>query len=436
MLELDDIQGLVFSGYARQPFARYWFLELAAGGAAWLARLLFRISTSERRERRADRRVNVAFSASGLRALGLPEPALATFPRAFLDGMAAPERAAALGDGGENAADHWDFGGARGRVDALLLAYATDPDELDEESDELEDEFERFGIKAHVEDAYLPADRRGHFGFLDPRSNPHIRRGFRLRRQDPLERALPAGEFVLGYRNTDGHFAEGPRAPLRTSARALPPLVDARRAVDLGRNGTFVAVRKLAQDVPGFWRYAAQTGGALWPEAGPRAATRLAEHLVGRTLDGARLERCPFGAHARRANPRETLGADPAASLALVQKHRVIRRGRLYGEKLASASEPDGRERGLLFMALCADLERQFEFMHGAWLGNPKFGGLTHERDPLVPWAASAGDDADTFSLPASPYRRTVPLERFVRVRGGAYLFMPSLRALAYLAEG
>ena len=307
MLELEDIQGVVLSGYARQPFARYWFLTFADKSAArWLSRMLCRISTSERRERRGARRVNVAFSASGLRALGLPESALATFPRSFLDGMAA--RAGVLGDHGENAAEHWDFGGARGRVDALVLAYATEPEELDEQSDELEDDFERFGFEAHVEDAYLPADRRSHFGFLDARSNPRLRRSFIPRRENPLERSLPPGEFVLGYRNADGHCAPSPRAPLRVSSRALPPLTDARRAVDLGRNGTFVAVRKLAQDVPGFWRFAAKTGHALWPEAGEHAAARVAEALVGRTLDGARLERCPLGAHVRRANPRDSLG--------------------------------------------------------------------------------------------------------------------------------
>lgn len=474
MLELDDIQGLVLSGYARQPHARYWFVQFGASGAAtWLSRLLFRISTSERSERHGERRVNVAFSASGLRALGLPEPSLATFPRPFLDGMSAPERARALGDHGENSAERWDFGGARGlRVDALVLAYASDPDELDEVSDELEDDFERFGFEVHVEDAYLPADGRGHFGFLDARTNPRLRRSFALGRQrrNSFDRAVPAGEFVLGYLNADGQLASGPRAPLRTSARPLPHLIDARRAMDLGRNGTFVAVRKLAQDVPGFWRFAAKTGLALWPDAREHAAERFAERLVGRTREGSPLaapllrapaaaaerERlralnrfgyretsaasggCPLGAHVRRANPRDALGDDPRASLATVRKHRVIRRGRLYGEKIGPAGEPDGGERGLLFMALCADLERQFEFLHEAWLHNPKFAGMTHERDPLLPWEPPPGADPadDTFSLAEAPFRRKVRLERFVRVRGGAYLFMPGLRALSYLAEG
>jgi hypothetical protein len=88
-------------------------------------------------------------------------------------------------------------------------------------------------------------------------------------------------------------------------------------------------------------------------------------------------------------------------------------------------------------MALCANLRRQFEFVHETWLNNPKFGGLTQERDPLVgsgPLPENAGG-RETFSLQEGLVRRRCSLERFVTVRGGAYLFMPGLRAIAYLAE-
>jgi Dyp-type peroxidase family len=456
MLDLDDIQGLVFSGYARQPYARFWLLNLGeTGAAAWLSRVLPRVSTSERRERRGNRRLNLAFTASGLRTLGLPDTALATFPATFLRGAGAAA----------------NFGGAAGaRLDALVLGYAATENELDTLSDEVEDDFERFGFEARVEDVYLPSDGREHFGFVDARTNPRVRGGPRRRHKNPFDLDVPAGEFVLGYRNAYGHFAKSPHAPVRTSARPLPHLIDARRAMDLGQNGTFVAVRKFAQDVPGFWRFAARAGGELWPEAHEHAAARFAAQLVGRTLDGVPLAlpsephrpagsetdvfrslnrfgyrgqaepaaRCPFGAHIRRANPRDGLGDDAALSLAAAQKHRLIRRSRLYGDKLAPGEQGDGRERGLFFMALCADLERQFEFVHDEWLGNPKLGGLTHERDPLLPWTPLSGSDhePETFSIAEAPFRRTVSLERFVSVRGSAYLFMPGLRALAYLAEG
>jgi deferrochelatase/peroxidase EfeB len=423
MLELGDIQGLVFSGYARVPYARYFLLNFGGVGAAeWLSRMLPRVTTSERSQRRAARPLNVAFTASGLRALGLPESALATFPAPFLRGMRAPEP--------------WAFGGSPAtRVDALVFSYAATPGELDDESSVLEDGFERFGIEAYSEDVYLPADRREHFGFLDARSNPRVRFGPGWWKNRKLERALPAGEFVLGYRNAYGHYAESPRGPRRRAARLLPRVVDALQAMDLGHNGSFVALQQLEQDVPAFWRFAERTGAALFADDPGDRARRVAEGLVGRTQDGALLgSACPVGAHVRRANPRGTLAGDPEASLALVRKHRLIRRGRLYGPKLERGAEPDGQARGLMFVALCADLERQFELVQAAWLDNPKFGGLTHERDPLV--GTRTGGPDDTFSFPVAPFRATVPLERFVSLRGGAYLFLPGLRTLSYLAEG
>ena len=420
MLDLGDIQGLVFSGYARAPQARYFRLLFGGVGAAeWLSRVLPRITTSERRERGSGRRFNVAFTASGLRALGLPESALATFPAPFLRGMHAPELAARLGDHDKNSPKAWEFGGSEGRhFDALVLSYAATATELDDESDVLEDGFERFGIEAEIEDVYLPADQRGHFGFLNARTNPSVRGGPGWWRKRRLVRPVAAGEFVLGYKDATGHYAESPVAPVRAGARALPRAVDSLRAMDLGRNGTFLALRKVAQDVAGFWRWAERIGAKMWPDAGDERARRVAEAIVGRTRDGEPLgPACPVGAHAERA-----------------RHHPLIRRGRLYGPKVALGSDPDDTPRGLMFIALCADLERQFGLLYEAGLNNPKFGGLTHERDPLVGMRTGAADD--TFSLQGEPFRRTERLEPFVRVRGGAYLFMPGLRALSYLAEG
>jgi deferrochelatase/peroxidase EfeB len=437
MPERDDIQGLVFSGYARRPHARYFFVRFADTGAgAWLSRVLSRVTSGDRREAETARSLNLAFTASGLCRLGLPEAALATFPREFLQGMAAPERVRALGDEGPDGVEHWEIGGSDAqRVDAVVLSYAATAAELDDESETLEQGFAQHGLEAREEDAYLPDDRRGHFGFLDARANPRLFR--QLRRRDPLDPRVPFGEFVLGYRNAYGHYATSPTAPLRTSTRQLPRVVDALRAMDLGENGTFVALRKLEQDVAGFRRFLRERAGELWPDAGAAGPPHLAACLVGRTLDGAITPNCPVGAHVRRANPRNTLPGDPKQSLAMVQKHRLIRRGRLYGEKLAPDAPADAEPRGLLFLGLCADLARQFEFLHEAWLDNPKFGGLTHERDPLVGSSRHAGEPGgETFSLQGEPFRRTIRIERFVRVRGGAYLFMPGLRALSYLAEG
>jgi hypothetical protein len=76
---------------------------------------------------------------------------------------------------------------------------------------------------------------------------------------------------------------------------------------------------------------------------------------------------------------------------------------------------------------------RQFEFIQQSWLNNPKFNGLYDERDPLS--SVIAGGDA-MLTIQAKPVRvRLHGLPRFVTVRGGAYFFLPSIRALKFLAQ-
>jgi deferrochelatase/peroxidase EfeB len=142
-------------------------------------------------------------------------------------------------------------------------------------------------------------------------------------------------------------------------------------------------------------------------------------------------QRCPLGAHIRRANPRDMLGGE-------TQRHRIVRRGRLYGPKLDQASD-DGQSRGLYFVALNANIRRQFEFIQQTWLNGRKFGGLFDERDPLLgkDERGEVGEVSQrAFSVQGQfVRRRLVGLPRFVRVRGGEYFFLPGLRALNYLAE-
>ena len=83
-----------------------------------------------------------------------------------------------------------------------------------------------------------------------------------------------------------------------------------------------------------------------------------------------------------------------------------------------------------MFLCLNANVHRQFEFVQQTWINNPKFGGLYDEVDPLV------GCPVGPFTIPADPVRRRLPyVPVFTRVRGGEYFFLPSRRALAYLAR-
>jgi len=139
------------------------------------------------------------------------------------------------------------------------------------------------------------------------------------------------------------------------------------------------------------------------------------------------------------------LGFDAAAldqdRVASTRFHRLLRRGRKYGDAAAavrSTADSPAADVGLHFICLAANIKRQFEFVQSAWLVGSKFAGLTGESDPMVghrlPDAASL--PTNCFSIPQAggPDCRLSGLPQFVTVQGGAYFFMPGIRALRYLA--
>ena len=90
-------------------------------------------------------------------------------------------------------------------------------------------------------------------------------------------------------------------------------------------------------------------------------------------------------------------------------------------------------ERGLYFICLNANIARQFEFIQQTWVNNPKFDGLYDEVDPLIGPREPGGAN---HTVQAAPVRQRLHgLPRFVTVRGGAYFFLPGIRALRYLAS-
>jgi deferrochelatase/peroxidase EfeB len=173
--------------------------------------------------------------------------------------------------------------------------------------------------------------------------------------------------------------------------------------------------------------------------------------------------RCPIGAHIRRANPRvadvpsdskglwkrilRILGFGAARPdddlISSVRFHRILRRGREYGPELkpddaVKQTEPDGIERGLRFICLNANITRQFEFVQQAWAMGTKFAGLTDQSDPLLGNRTPINGciSTSTFAVPQeSGLARCIEgVPQFVSLRGGGYFFLPSLRALRYIA--
>jgi Dyp-type peroxidase family len=465
-VERADVQGLMLFAYKQHPRSRFYLLKLAGGQPReWLRRVLTDVTSGE--ENKDGRyRFNVAFSARGLAALGLDEQDLATFQREFVQGMAHPERSNVLGDRYSDDPQHWQWGNASEPVDALAMLYARTDEELQERASELEKAFDKFGIARRVQDVALPPDGREHFGFTDGLAQPFIRGSGRKR--NPGDAKLATGELVLGYPNAYGLVTTVPSAKQRRGLREHPFPLPGTDRVSFGRNGTYLVLRQLRQDVASFWRYcwdAALAEQAPDPDEG---AKLIAARMVGRWPNGVSLVeapeaerppvaglndfgfrerdpdglRCPFGAHIRRANPRDMFGETAKEGLRDANLHRVVRRGRAYGPKLEGNMPrvDDGVDRGLYFLALNANLRRQFEFVQQTWINSCKFAGLSVERDPLVGKEAFDFDDQPVprpFTVQARPVRqRYEGLPKVVQVRGGEYFFLPGLRALNYLCDG
>jgi Dyp-type peroxidase family len=481
-----DVQGLVRYGYGKMTEASFVLLRVRDLNAArsWLRAAPVTNAVELAKPPRTA--LQIAFTATGLDALNVHKSVIAGFSPEFLTGMTEESRSRRLGDVGANAPSQWAWGNATSTPQVMVMFFA--------EAGALE-AFKRSITAPAWNEAFEElrwlgtADFDGvePFGFTDGISQPEI--DWKQSRdsngpQIEFSNVASLGEFLLGYRNEYDKYTNRPLVDADAASGELLPAEDAPEKKDVGRNGTYLVMRQLRQDVRSFWQFVhrqANGDAAL--------ADRLAAAFVGRTQAGDPLvplsqekipgigqkqapknqftfeedptgARCPFGAHVRRANPRTSdyagrtngfgrlvaaLGFGPKGFrddlISSVRFHRILRRGREYGPGL---SPPDAmhpapaneEERGLHFVCLNANISRQFEFLQNAWIMNTKFSGMTRESDPVlgnresIPGCPVTGDfvapDAEGLG------NRVSGLPQFVTVRGGAYFFLPSLRALRY----
>lgn len=493
-IDFADVQGLVRFGHGRLTEASFFLLEVADPEAArhWLQNAP--VTSGATTDPPPDTALQVAFGREGLEALGTSPEIVQGFSDEFLGGMAAEEsRSRRLGDVGANAPANWQWGGNASGVPHLIVMLYAGPGGLEawEQAVKGADWDEAFRVQAR-----LPTFDMGEiepFGFVDGISQPRLdwQRTLSTDRKERAEYAnlLALGEVLLGYPNEYGQYTRRPLIDPLLDARAkdLPPAEDAPEWRDLGRNGTYLVFRQLHQDVRGFWQFFDRQA-----DSRPEERWRLAEAMVGRTRTGEPLvsltqdpipgvgpnpedivanqftyandpdgTHCPFGAHVRRANPRT--GDLPPGTTGLIGRlirafgfkrrnflddivasarfHRILRRGREYGTPLSPEDAlhpgPD-EERGLHFICLVANISRQFEFVQNAWIQSTKFAGLSAESDPLlgnrVPLPGYPSTDIFTLPQPDGPARRVTDLPQFATIRGGAYFFLPGIRALRYIA--
>jgi Dyp-type peroxidase family len=433
ILDLDDIQAGVLRPRPTPYAATYIILRIddPLAGRELMTRLSSRVTSAAAAAGGAgETSLSAAITHHGLKALGLSPSLLEGFAWEFRQGMAA--RADALGDVGESAPETWEPPLGASATHVVLVGLAPTAAALQTAMARAREALARLpGVTAvWRQDCGALATEKEPFGYRDGVSHPAIE-GSGVAGTNPFETPLKPGELVLGYPDETGALSPAP-----------PPDV-------LGRNGTYIAFRKLRQDVAAFRRYLRASA------TGPADEERLAAKLMGRWRSGAPLALCPLhddpdlgadparnnafgyrdddaigyktppGSHVRRANPRD---ADVAG---VARLHRMVRRGAAYGPILPEGVlEDDGADRGLMFAFVGAHLRRQFEFVQSEWINSGEFLGLGDARDPVV------GPGAGAYSIPQRPApRRLRGLSRFVVTRGGEYAFMPGLRALRWLGS-
>ena len=517
-MESSEIQSLVFGGLGFLPFGVCLLYRLSDSqheAQAFIKKVTPHVAFNDGRRLQSDAVISIGVGPDALAKLGLPADCLKGFPAAYLGGM--PARARIVGDVDENAPDKWSWG-ADELLDLTILIYGTSSEAVRNLDAKIQawaashQAKERYRIDlVKVEEAGTKTEP---FGFVDGISQPLIRGTYKsLRKPDSIHIVEP-GEFLLGYPDNRGLIPPGPTlSPLLDPHNRLPiaadehdfatNIVNAPR--EIGRNGTFLVIRQLAQDVEGFRAYCREEAARLHKRLAP--PYRIDEEfigakLVGRWKDGSSLVRhpykpkgeevsgeerlralhhhapselksdakhapiaektvsrpttnpkegspiegaarssraddndflfgeedpealrCPYGAHIRRANPRDSFDPGSKEQIDISNRHRLLRVGRFYEPKY-------GEKPGLLFMCLNGNIERQFEFIQQSWLDSPSFHGLSGEQDPLV-----GGDKSCTgFVIPTrdGPVRLK-PLKRFVTTLGGGYFFLPGKRLLQFL---
>jgi deferrochelatase/peroxidase EfeB len=435
-LETNDIQHFLL---ARTPAlaARYEFLTFrnAAAGRTWLSGLVDKVGTAQSVGAHSpdSRWVTIAFTWSGLRALGLDETSLSSFPDEFKQGLAA--RAEILGITGANHPEHWLGNLTDPELHAIAILFARDVPERERCRKEHAQYLSQIGGVDLLSSLDLEAIQpfiypREHFGYRDRLSHPLIE-GIDTEAKCGWEVPTKAGEFFVGYVDESGYVPVAPKPDI------------------LSRNGSYIAYLRMEEHVGAFRDFLRQNGKTSDDQE------LVAAKLMGRWRSGAPLVlapdkdnpelgadaqrtndfdygkmdpygyACPVGSHARRMNPRDTVEH--------MERHKMIRRGGTYGPPLPEGAPDDGVERGIAAFVGCASLIRQFEFAMNVWVNDPNFKELGNERDPFV----GTQDGSFDYSIPKRPIKKKIKgLPAFTTIRGGAYFFLPGIRALRFLAAG
>ena len=480
LLDLENIQGYLIRGYAHMLYSRFVYIKIVDPKAAkmWLSNSWKVMTTAERihdKSKIPPTHLNISFTHDGLGALGLDEENLGSFSREFRQGMVSPHRSRLLGDLDKSSPDQWIWGAkSHEGIDLCLMVFGNDKSsKYDLAKDkivcinyyhELAAQFAENGLKElfHIDGQTQP-DNKEHFGFRDGISQPIIEGSGRVGNKDDV---IKAGEFLFGYKN---EFDVYPDTPLLVKEQGNVNLLSTDAGgsgqKDIGKDGTFMVMRQLEQDVTKFWDFMNENSRNPDGSINEAESLKLGAKFIGRWQNGAPITlfpesdpgpnsdindfgyakfdedglKCPFGSHLRRQNPRDSVdNHNRHISLKLSKQHRIIRRARLYGEIYEGSptnTRPSG-EVGLLFICFNADISRQFEFLQYTWANLPKNKELYSDPDPIIGVKENpSSEEEQNFTVQDLPVNRTVKgMPRVISVKGGAYFFLPSINVLRYLS--
>ena len=530
-LDLADIQGNILIPYAKQGFfkGRNMLFHIgddkadadanADAGRKFVTGLLPMITTALPWPSAQPPKVaiNIALTWYGLLALGVPTRTLRGMPDEFIDGMI--KRAPMLGDDfkGKKWKDSWDevwtkSGDSLGpnpntvhilvtlnaQMDPLTGAAVPELNDITLEIEELARKngvitplaghnppervpprpYQDLSVIVTQEDGkYVPTPKE-HFGFTDGISDPVFEGQYPNGDEQALAvgsgaldgkgnwRPLATGEFLLGY----------PDEAQETPGATMP--------LDFSRNGTFMAYRKLHEDVAAFKNFldktAAQFSAFTGIQSHEDARETVMAKMAGRWSDGVPLSlaptvaewdkfksklrempdqaareaalsnfsyhddkegiKCPLTAHMRRVNTRDMMDPTGEDGSVLNNRRRILRRGLPY-----VASPDDADEHGIVMLIVCASLFRQFEFVQQQWIN---YGLDSRAGSDTCPIVGNHSDGTNKeqgpkakFVIPADPASGHPPfiadgLPQFVETRGGEYFFVPSMTALRMIGMG
>jgi hypothetical protein len=456
-VDLRNVQGLVGQGYLNSrvqpslPVSRFLLFRFgpASNPRAFLRRLTPLVTSVAAWRVPAAQQprfpLNVGLSFQGIQVLAMldPETVQEEFPTEF---RAEPDHTV-LGDYGPS--DNYWNGTNYTDLACLVTVWGPDCASLNAFAEQIEgwanteriDPVYPEGPGKQIAGNFL-ADGQVHFGFRDGLTGPNIvwddndsnqanRTNFR--------------HFLVGYSTEDIPSSPSPAAGMPAKRAAV---------IDFVRDGSYLALRVMRQDVAGFFDYLEQQLDRLPSEAGDTKDQRrewLKSKMLGRWPNGNPVLlrpnrpgdpltpeeadqftyaddpglKCPTSAHVRVVNPRGRKLFSRAEPVPV-----LLRRGTPYGK--AWSGTEDGVERGLIGLFLCASLNRQFEKLLG-WINHNDFGFDFEDlrgQDSILGNADYPGasrsirlpHEHGTLSLPARP--------TFVHTKGTAYFFLPSMSTL------